>query len=440
MAGAAPQEVAQTPTWRPYVALLGTSAVLGVVVSVVAFAFLALLHGLTHAVWEELPQAWGFSDVPWWWPLPWLAVAGVVVGLAVRSLPGHGGHVPVKGLSMGPVPASYVPGVLLAALAGLPLGVVLGPEGPLLMLGSAVALILVRPWGASLGDPARHVLALAGAAAAVSAIFGSPVVGAVFVVEATAVSGVAGQALVRAVLPSVLSSGIGALVFTGVGSWTGLEISSLTLPDLDVPARLDVLDIVWTVPLAVLVAVGMRLVHGLGFAVARQAATRPFWTAVVGALAVGVCASAYALLTGRSPEDVALSGQALLGTLAADPEAWGLGALAALLLLKGLGYGISLGSLRGGPIFPAVLLGAAAGVLVGGLPGFGAVPALAAGMAAATAATLPFPISAAVLVVLLIGPSAPAMAPIVLLAASVGYVVEHYVLAPRRDADHVPAG
>ncbi|MFC8598134.1 chloride channel protein [Isoptericola sp. NPDC057191] len=426
--------------WRPYARLLAVSALLGIVISVAAFAFLALLHLMTHAVWEELPHAWGFSEPPWWWPVPWLLIGGAGVGIAVRSLPGHGGHAPVQGLSMGPVPASHVPGILLGALAGLPLGAVLGPEAPLLALGSALALIVVGPWRGSLSDPARNVLALAGAAAAISAIFGSPVVGAVFIVEATALAGVAGQNLARTVLPAVLASGIGGLVFTGVGQWTGLEIASLALPGIQGPARLDLADVLWTIPLAVVVAAAVRGVRGLGGVVARWSAPRPFVGAMVGAVAVALCASAYALLTGRSPEDVVLSGQGLLGPLAADPAAWGVGALLALLVLKGLGYAVSLGSLRGGPIFPAVLLGAAAGALLGDLPGYGAVPALAAGMAAATAASLPFPVSASVLVVLLLGSAAPPLTPVVLLAATVGYVTEHYVLGPSRHAEqHAPA-
>lgn len=426
---------AQDPIdWRPYGRLLAISALIGIPVSLAAFAFLALLHGMTHLVWEDLPAAWGLDAPPWWWPLPWLAVAGVIVGFAIRYLPGHGGHVPVNGLSMGPVPAVQVPGVLLAALAGLPLGVVLGPEAPLLAIGAALALILVRPWDASFGDPARQVLSVAGSAAALSAIFGSPLVGGVFVVEAAALGGLSGSKLTRVVLPSLLTSGVGALVFTGMGSWTGLEIASLALPGIDGPARPDLADVLWTLPVAVLIAVGVRLVHRLGAAVARVAAPRPFRWAVTGALVAGVCASAYALVTGRSPEEVALSGQALLPTLASDPAAWGTGALVALLAFKGVAYAVSLGTLRGGPIFPAVLLGAAAGVAVAGLPGYGAVPALAAGMAAATASTLPFPVSSAVLVVMLLGSSAQAMAPIVLLAVVVGYVTEQYLLRPRREA------
>ncbi|MGG8406366.1 chloride channel protein, partial [Streptomyces sp. 12297] len=119
--------------------------------------------------------------------------------------------------------------------------------------------------------------------------------------------------------------------------------------------------------------------------------------------------------------EVALSGQATLAALAADPHAWGVGALLAVLLFKGVAYALCLGSLRGGPVFPALFLGAVAGVLLAPLPGLGAVPAMAAGLAAAAAATLRLPVSSVVLVVLLLGSAA--MMPVVILAVVVAFVV-----------------
>lgn len=424
-------EVQDAVRVRGYVGLLVLSAGIGIPVSLVAFAFLALLHAIEHAVWETLPEAAGFSATPWWWPLPWLLLGGLIVGAAIRWLPGRGGHVPVDGLALGPVPASFVPGILLAALGGLPLGAVLGPEAPLLALGSAVALLLVRPIRRADHPTARALLTVAGASAALAAIFGSPLVAAVFVLEA---AGLAGPRLARVVLPCLLSSGIGALVFTGMGTWTGLAIPSLSLPVMDGPQRPDLADILWTVPVAVLIAFAVRQVHRLGRWAKPVADRRPLKAAVGAALVVGLCAGAYALVTGRSPEEVTLSGQGLLGPLASDPGSWSLLALVALLFFKALAYGVSLGALRGGLVFPAVLLGAAAGVLVSGLPGYGVVPAMAAGMAAATASILPFPVSSAVLVVLLLGPHAAAMAPVVLVAVVVGFVSEQIIARQRTTA------
>jgi len=75
---------------RRYVGLLVLAAVLGVPISAAAYGFLALVAQLQEWVFTDLPQALGFDDAPPWWPLPLLALAGVVVGLTIRSLPGRG--------------------------------------------------------------------------------------------------------------------------------------------------------------------------------------------------------------------------------------------------------------------------------------------------------------------------------------------------------------
>src|SRR5688572_3353763 len=86
---------------RGYRVLLVLAAVVGVVVSLASWAFLELVHGIQVGVFEDLPGELGFDTVPRWWPLPWLALAGVLVAFAVVRLPGHGGHVPWKGLGGG---------------------------------------------------------------------------------------------------------------------------------------------------------------------------------------------------------------------------------------------------------------------------------------------------------------------------------------------------
>lgn len=405
-----------------YARVLALAGLVGVPVSVAAFAFLALLHWLTGFVWEDLPERWGLDPVPWWWPVPWLLVGGVLVAVAVSRLPGHGGHVPIAGLSAEPVPPSHLPGILLAALGGLPLGVVLGPEAPLMAVGAALATILAGRWIAR--GPENALVSTSGSAAAVAVIFGSPLVAAVFILES---AGRAGLRQTLVVLPCLLSAGVGALVFTGLGEWTGLAVPSLSLPGLDVPARPDLADLLWTIPLAVVIAVGVRQVHHLGRRLVPHATRRPALMAMVAVAVTAAAAAAYSLLTGRSPVEVLLSGQEGLGTFTQEGDVPGAWALAALLVLKGLAYAVSLATLRGGPIFPALFLGAAFGVLLSGLPGFGTAPAMAAGMAAATAAILPLPVSAAVLVTLLLGSGAAGMTPIVLIAVVVAFATERLI-------------
>ncbi|MFF1556559.1 chloride channel protein [Streptomyces sp. NPDC058279] len=421
-----------------YLKALCFSAFVGIPVSLVAFWFLAGLHALEHAVWVSLPHAMGRDAPPWWWPLPLLCIAGVVVGLVVRHLPGAGGHVPAAGLATGGTKPAALPGVLIAAVASLPLGAVLGPEAPLIALGGGLSLLLRDVTRAPTSPLTTAVLGAAGAGAAIAAIFGNPLIAAVLLIE---VAGVGGPRLFAVTLPVLLSSGIGSLVFTGFGRWTGLGTGKLGLKVAG-PDRLDAPDVLWGVVIALGCALLMRPVQFVARRVALFVAGGGWPRTVLCALGAAACAALYALITGRSPAEAALSGQATLAQLAADPQAWGTGALIAVLLFKGVAYALCLGSLRGGPIFPALFLGAAAGVLLASLPGLGVVPAMTAGMAAVTVAVLRLPVSSVVLVVLLLG--SPAMMPIAILAAVIAFVTTELLPAlpvlPPAEPAPAPAG
>jgi hypothetical protein len=55
---------------------------------------------------------------------------------------------------------------------------------------------------------------------------------------------------------------------------------------------------------------------------------------------------------------IALSGQSALGPVLDNAADYSVGALVLLISCKGLAYCLALSSLRGGPIFPAMFLGA----------------------------------------------------------------------------------
>ena len=117
---------------KAYAGLLVVVAVIGVVVSIVAWCFLEAVYQIQQELYVHLPHAVGYQNgPPKWWPLPVLAVGALLVALAITRLPGDGGHIPAKGLSTGgPSGSDIVPGVLLAGLATLGFGLVLGPEAP----------------------------------------------------------------------------------------------------------------------------------------------------------------------------------------------------------------------------------------------------------------------------------------------------------------------
>lgn len=401
-----------------YLALLLLAAVLGIPLSLIVFGFLTLVHWLEHLVWHTLPAGLGFDALPAWWPIATLGVASVLVVLAVTRLSGRGGHVPAEGLTADPTPPSQVPGAVLAGAASLVLGAVVGPEAPLIALGSGLALLAVRRTNAA--GYTHALVAASGSAAATSAVFGNPLVPAVLFLE---LAGLARRETMLLVLPCLVSSGVGALVFTGLGDWTGLEIGALAIPDLE-PAGLDVVDVVWTVPMAAVVAVATWGVFALGRRTARLATTRPVVVTVAAGLLTGCVAAGYAVATGHSPADVALSGQATLPALATHPEQWSAGALVLLLLCKGIAYAVCLGTFRGGPVFPALFLGAAFGVLAGSwVPGVGTVSGLAIGVAAGAAVTR-LPVTSVALVVLLLGDAAASQMPVVILAAVTALIID----------------
>ncbi|MEF9886587.1 chloride channel protein [Streptomyces sp. P9-A4] len=415
---------------RSYQKLLLLSVLLGVPIAVACFFFVGLQHTLQHAVWESLPRALGLDRAPWWWPMPALLLAGLILAPIVTRMRGHGGHVPVNGLGGPPVGPAELPGAVLAALATLPLGVVLGPEAPLMAVGSGLALLAVRAARTTVAPRSSLVIGTAGSTAAIATILGGPLVAAVLVVEA---AGLAGGQLVLLLLPCLVASGVGAIVFTGFGAWTGLSIGGLALPSLPPDVNPDAGDFLWGLPLAVLVAVIVGAGHRLGRSTARWTVRNTATRTVACAFAAGLCLTAYAVLTGRSPEEAALSGQATLGELAAHPHSWSVAALVALVACKGLAWGISLGSLRGGPIFPALLIGAAAAMACSALPGFGVTPALALGTAAAATTVSGLPLTSAILAVLLLGDDAYNQMPLIVLATVIAHLTTQFLQRRTHD-------
>ncbi|MCM2579799.1 chloride channel protein [Streptomyces meridianus] len=408
---------------RAYLRGLAFSALIGIPVSLIAFWFLVLLQELEKGVWQGLPQELGLSSPPWWWSLPAALLSGVIVGAVVSRLPGKGGHVPAGGLHAGGASAAALPGVVLAALGSLPLGAVLGPEAPLIALGGGLAVLLAMLVRVRVTEQSSALLGAAGSAAAISALFGNPVIGAILLIE---VAGVGGPQLFAVLLPALLSSGIGALVFTGFGRWTGLKAGSLSL-DLPHTPPLEAGDVLWSVLMAAAIGAVLHWAPVVGRRTAAFVAGRPFSRTVLCAVTAGCFPALYALSTGRSPAEAALSGQGALTELAGNPQAWSAGALVAVLAFKTAGYAVCLGALRGGPVFPSLFLGAAAGVLCAPLPGLGTVTGMAVGMAAASATMLKLPLSSVVLVTLIVEDREAL--PVIVLAVVVAFVTTE--LMPR---------
>jgi H+/Cl- antiporter ClcA len=360
---------------RGFVILLVFAAIIGVIVSFLSWGFLELVHQIQLAVFTKLPSGLGLDPTPSWWGLPVLGLAGLPVAFAVVRLPGKGGHVPANGLQMSAADPRNVPGIALAALATLGLGVVLGPEAPLIALGAGVAAFAMKRAKNDAPSQLVTVLAAAGSFAAISVIFGSPIVAAVLVLEA---SGLGGAMVPLILIPGLIAAGIGSLIFIGMAAWTGLSTSAYALTPLHLSTFTHPTwkEIGWTILLGLAGAVITQGVRRLGLGTARVVPTRPFVLIPAAGLLVAVLAIVFAQLSGKGFEEVLFSGQDALPGLVAQGATWSVVALLLLVLFKGLAWGVSLGSFRGGPTFPAILLGAAGGIAASHLPGLPATPAI----------------------------------------------------------------
>jgi H+/Cl- antiporter ClcA len=395
-------------------------AVIGVPAAAAAVLFESLLHAATTLVWTNVPDSLGWHEPAWWYVLLVPAVAGIVVALALR-LPGHGGRSALEGLSMQPARPIELPSVLAAGLVSLAGGIVLGPEAPILALGLALGLV---GWKlARLAGQEAMPLALAGAFAAMAALFGGPLPVALFFFESLSGTGaIPAAAIGRTLLPGFVAAGIGALIFTGVANWPGVHEQSLGLPGLPHYETVKLVDVLWTLPLAAAVGFVAAKARPAAAALAARRTRIPVARLVLSGLVVGLLAVVFRALTDRPVGFVLFSGQAAAGSYIAEGSA---GVLLAVVAFKGAGYVVSLASgFRGGPIFPAVSLGCAAGALAAQvLPGFALTPAVVAGLAAGATAVVELPFFGALLATLLSGSAAADTAPIAIIAAVTAWFV-----------------
>ena len=415
-------EVAATLRSRSYAVLLVFAAFVGLAVSFAAWGFLELVHQIQVGVFTDLPKDLGYhGGTPLWYYLPVLAIAGLVTAFAIVRLPGNGGHIPAEGLKTGKTEPSWVPGVVLAGLASVGLGVVLGPEAPLIALGGGLGVFAIKRARSDAPEQAQAVFAATGSFAALSMIFDSPLIAAVILIEA---AGLGGPTLPLILLPGLLGAATGSLISIGMGSWTGLDTSAYSLGALSLPqfARPDLADFGWTVALALAVAAGLFVVVRSARALVPFMSRRRFLVLPATGLVVAGLGILFHVTSGKGVSYALFSGQDSLNPLVSDAGAWSVGALALLLAFKGVAWSISLAGFRGGPIFPSLFLGAAAGVMASHLPGFPLTPAVAVGMSAGVACVLRLPLAAVVLGALLTSKSGAGAAPLIVVGVVVAYV------------------
>jgi H+/Cl- antiporter ClcA len=421
---------------RSYLGLLVLAAIIGVPVSAVAYGFLALVDYLQKEIFTHLPHGLGYDTAPTWWPLPVLAIGGLLAALAIRYLPGRGGPSaagPFK-LHGAPGPAE-IPGVILAALATLTFGAVLGPEMPLILVGGGLADLSVRLARREVPDQARTVVAAAGSFAAISTLLGSPIIGAFLLMEA---SGLGGAMLGLVLVPGLLAAGVGSLIFTGLDAWTGLGTFSLAIPGLPHFGHPDIAEFGWALVIGVAAAAIGPVLSWLAQQLERFAIRRPLVVTPLAGLAIAALAIGYAQATGRDSGQVLFSGQTALPSLIQHGATFTVGALLLLMVCKGVAYSISLSSFRGGPVFPAMFIGAAGGIALSHLPGLPLVAGVAMGIGAMSVVMLTLPLTSVLLASLLLASDGLAVMPLVIVAVAVAYVAAARINRPQAAAATTP--
>ena len=403
---------------RRYLVLLVLAAVLGVPISALAYGFLQLVHSVQTWLYTDLPGGLGFHGMPTWWPVVPLAIAGPLVAATIRWLPGTGGEVPLEGFRPGTPEVAYLPGIAIAAIISIALGPVVGPEAPLIALGGGVGALVARLLR-RVPEQAYPLIAATGSFAAVSTLLGSPIVGAFLLIEVT---GLTGAAATLALVPGLLGAGIGTLIFTGLGRWTGHGLFSLALPDLPAISRPTAAELGWAVVIGVLavpLAFGIRRLAGL---VAPFVETRRMLVTTAAGLAVAGLAIGYAYATGHPVAEVLFSGQDQLPGFVQQRAAYSVGALLLLIVCKGLAYSLCLVCFRGGPTFPAMFLGTVGGLALSHLPGLAPIPAMAMGVGAMSVAILRLPFTCTLLATVFFGHDGLTLAPVIIIAVVVAHV------------------
>jgi hypothetical protein len=231
-------------------------------------------------------------------------------------------------------------------------------------------------------------------------------------------------------VPGLLAAGVGTLIFIGLDNLTGFGTFSLALPGLPPFDRPTLAMFGWAIAFGLTAPFIGRGIQLLALAIRpyvdpRRVLLMPVLGALIAGLAIG-----FGEATDHDASEVLFSGQDALGPLVGSAAGWSVGALLLLMACKGVAYALSLSSFRGGPVFPAMFLGAAGGMAAAGLPGLELVPAVAMGIGAMCTVMLTLPLTSTLLATLLLAEDGLAVMPLVIVAVVVAYVTTAHLTPP----------
>ncbi len=291
---------------RPIPAML----IAAVISLILGFIVLEIVNAGIITIWETIPEGW--ATTPAWYIIGLLLVAAVLV-YVIRKYVGDAGHSPIGGIKVSSItPKEYV-GVILAILASLWGGVVLGPEVALVTTGSMIGGLVAKRMHFTDAADQKKIVGF-GALGAILALFIGP-----------ALSG---------------SMKLG-------GAPDNFEIDQLG----------------WAIVVAVVVAIVVTLARTVAALLARATGHGPHLPILIAAaIIVGASALIVHGRTGESILFIVTSGEEFISKLSGLTT---ISTVVAIIIFKAVAYAVSLGSgFRGGPFFPAMFVGAAVGLLI----------------------------------------------------------------------------
>lgn len=332
--------------------LVGIPALIGALTGAVTIGFVELIAAVQWlAIGSTRLPLLVLPEVPWWRILLAPVVGGLLVGPILRFVAseaeGHGVPEVIEAVSLGGGRIRRRVAAVKSLVSALTIGSggSVGREGPIVQIGAAVGSA-VGQW-LRLPSEQLRMLASAGAAAGIAAVFNAPMAGAFFALEV-----VTGNFAMPAFSPVVIATVIATVVSR---AYFGDHPAFIVQP-YELESPWEILAYLALGLFCGLVAVAFIRVLDQLEQLAARSPVPAMWRPAVGGLVLGLMILAVPNLygVGYATMDLALSGR--IG--------WGL--LLVLLPMKILATSLTLASGGSGGVFlPSLYIGSIAGALFG---------------------------------------------------------------------------
>ncbi|HAH6794665.1 TPA: ion channel protein [Escherichia coli] len=336
------------PRARTMLLLSLPAVAIGIASSLILIVVMKIASVLQNLLWQRLPGTLGIAQDSPLWIIGVLTLTGIAVGLVIRFSQGHAGPDPAcEPLIGAPVPPSALPGLIVALILGLAVGVSLGPEHPIMTVNIALAVAIGARLLPRVNRMEWTILASAGT---IGALFGTPVAAAL--IFSQTLNGSSEVPLWDRLFAPLMAAAAGALT-------TGLFFH----PHFSLPiahyGQMEMTDILsGAIVAAIAIAAGMVAVwclprlHAMMHQMKNPVLVLGIGGFILGIL--GVIGGPVSLFKGLDEMQQMVANQAFSTS---DYFLLAVIKLAALVVAAASGF-------RGGRIFPAVFVGVALGLML----------------------------------------------------------------------------